>query len=101
MSPRNSKYGLGTSTVSAVTVDARDSAETVAKQIPVIEDQQEREHRHRSERVVHACAERPCAGAPDAEREPGCEQCQRDGEQRQRQREVQRGWDLVDQSFEA
>src|SRR5262245_42264612 len=99
VSPRNSRYGLGTSTVSELTVDARGSAETVAKEIPIIEDQKEYEHGDGRERVVHASAERPRASAPDADREPGCEQRKRNGEQRQCQRDVQRGRDLVDQTF--
>ena len=41
VSPRNSRYGLGTSTVVAVCCDLRCSAETVAKEIPVVENDQE------------------------------------------------------------
>src|SRR6185436_16167433 len=54
VSPRNSRYGLGTSTVVAVCCDLRCSAETVAKEIPVVENDQERQCEHRRERVMQA-----------------------------------------------
>src|SRR5688572_30788155 len=101
MSPRNSRYGPGTSTVIDVPGSVRRSAEAVAKEVPVVEDDQEGEHGNRCERVVHARTECPCTRAPDADREPAREQGQRDRQQRQREREIQRGRNLVDQAFEA
>src|SRR5262249_6290468 len=105
VSPRNSRYGLGTSTTSdvrgATAADGRGSAETVAKEIPVVEHDEERQRRHGCERVVQACAERPRTRAPHADREPSREQRERNREQRDGQRDVQRRRNLVDQVLEA
>ena len=48
----------------------RGSAEAVAKEIPVVQHDQERQRGHSRERVVQARTERPGARAPDADREP-------------------------------